>query len=363
MARRAGPRENRKVFAGELRLDVDALLLLMRQRKYCVPHAPRNTDKTSTLLALRDQLGAGAEFRCGYVNVEVGQTARENVHQGMRAMLKALARAARHALDDRFVFGAWCDTREQLILRRETHLDQLTDKLQDERVRRVIEPLLSGVAAHGSILADDIQYVRDFGLPAPHRPLRVANPIYREVIVRDPDLDHSGDGDPPGSRLVRCGRRDLSGGGSAGGVPGVLARAFGARRAAQRGWNGSTTRTPARSYCCRRCWSALSTAAGTAIKREYGLGRMGTDPLIVRPLAAAGRRTQKALIECKVSRRSLDDVRRGPQAGPHLPGSLRGGGRAPGEFRPHGGQVWEDKMNRRREGQAARDAPVTVWGM
>jgi hypothetical protein len=32
-----------------------------------------------------------------------------------------------------------------LILRRETHLDQLTDKLQEERVRRVIEPLLAGV--------------------------------------------------------------------------------------------------------------------------------------------------------------------------------------------------------------------------
>ena len=31
--------------------------------------------------------------------------------------------------------------KEQLILRRETHLDQLADKLQEERVRRVIEPV------------------------------------------------------------------------------------------------------------------------------------------------------------------------------------------------------------------------------
>jgi hypothetical protein len=37
------------------------------------------------------------------------------------------------------------EARENLILRRETHLDQLTDKLQEERVRRVIEPLLAGV--------------------------------------------------------------------------------------------------------------------------------------------------------------------------------------------------------------------------
>ena len=35
--------------------------------------------------------------------------------------------------------NAICDAREQLILRRETHLDQLTDKLQEERVRRVVE--------------------------------------------------------------------------------------------------------------------------------------------------------------------------------------------------------------------------------
>ena len=34
--------------------------------------------------------------------------------------------------------------KENLILRRDTHLDQLADKLQEERVRRVIEPLLAG---------------------------------------------------------------------------------------------------------------------------------------------------------------------------------------------------------------------------
>ena len=41
-------------------------------------------------------------------------------------------------LAERDVFEA-C---EALILRRETHLDQLTDKLREPRVRRVIEPLL-----------------------------------------------------------------------------------------------------------------------------------------------------------------------------------------------------------------------------
>ena len=77
------------------------------------------------------------------------------------------------------------DAREQLILRRETHLDQLTDKLQEERVRRVVEPLLSGAEAADSIAADDLEYVRDLGLIARDGPVAIANPIYREVIPRD----------------------------------------------------------------------------------------------------------------------------------------------------------------------------------
>ena len=75
--------------------------------------------------------------------------------------------------------------REQLILRRETHLEQLTDKLQEERVRRVVEPLLSGGQANPEMRPDDLQYVRDLGLVAPDNPIRVANPMYREVIPRD----------------------------------------------------------------------------------------------------------------------------------------------------------------------------------
>ncbi len=75
--------------------------------------------------------------------------------------------------------------REQLILRRETHLEQLTDKLQEERVRQVIGPLLSGSEAIADLRPDDLQYVRDLGLVARDAPLRIANRIYCEVIPRD----------------------------------------------------------------------------------------------------------------------------------------------------------------------------------
>ena len=74
--------------------------------------------------------------------------------------------------------------KENLIQRRETHLDQLADKLREERVRRVIEPLLIGQDIALDLPLDDIDYVRDLGLVAVDKPLRIANPIYREVIPR-----------------------------------------------------------------------------------------------------------------------------------------------------------------------------------
>ena len=54
------------------RLDLEDLLRLVRDKRYLVPHAARQTGKTSALLALRDRLNAGG-YRCVYVNVEVAQ--------------------------------------------------------------------------------------------------------------------------------------------------------------------------------------------------------------------------------------------------------------------------------------------------
>lgn len=76
------------------------------------------------------------------------------------------------------------DAQERLILRRETHLDHLADRLRDERVRRIVEPLLSG-AGTGSGAARDLEYARDLGLVAREAPVRIANPIYAEVVPRE----------------------------------------------------------------------------------------------------------------------------------------------------------------------------------
>ncbi len=64
------------------------------------------TGKTSALPALRDRLNADG-YRCVYVNVEVAQTAREDVGRAMRTVLGRLASQARMTLGDTFLDGVY----------------------------------------------------------------------------------------------------------------------------------------------------------------------------------------------------------------------------------------------------------------
>ena len=95
------------------RFDLDEILSLVRQKKYFVLYAPRQTGKTSSLLAWRDELNGSGCYRCVYVNVEIGQSAREDVTAAMRAILGELARTAKATLDDRFPDDVWRDVLEQ----------------------------------------------------------------------------------------------------------------------------------------------------------------------------------------------------------------------------------------------------------
>ena len=90
------------------RLDVDGLLGLIRTKRYFVLHAPRQTGKTSALIALRDLLNGGraGNFRCVNVNVEVGQAAGDDTDRAMPAILGNLADCAR-LLGDDFPDSAW----------------------------------------------------------------------------------------------------------------------------------------------------------------------------------------------------------------------------------------------------------------
>jgi DNA polymerase III delta prime subunit len=75
--------------------------------------------------------------------------------------------------------------KERLILARATHLDSLVARLHEPTVKRFIEPMMAGTLdAVDDTYDDDVRYGRDLGLLARDKPLRIANPIYREVIAR-----------------------------------------------------------------------------------------------------------------------------------------------------------------------------------
>ena len=89
------------------RMDVDELLGLVQAERYFVLYAPRQTGKTSTLIALRDLLNSG-NFRCVKVNVKaaVGHAAQDDREESMRAILSSLANSAR-LLGDGYLDDVW----------------------------------------------------------------------------------------------------------------------------------------------------------------------------------------------------------------------------------------------------------------
>ncbi len=447
------------------RLHLPQVRRLLRDKRYFVLHAPRQTGKTSALLALRDLLNAEGAYRCVYVNVEGGQAGREDVEQVMRTILGELASRAR-SIGDEFLDSVWPDilakygpyaalrealtcwseadakplvllideidslmgdsllsvlrqlragydrrpgefpqsvvlcgvrdvrdyriqstaenaiitggsafnikarslrlgdfspeevlallsqhteetgqaftaealdaiwtqtqgqpwlvnaladeacfagefaeawhrpiaaeaihaAREQLILRRETHLDQLADKLKEERVRRVVEPLLSGAEVR-SLPPDDLEYVRDLGLISTDNPLRIANPIYREVIPRELTYTTQATLAEETAWYVDA----------AGGLDVVkLLTAFQAFfREHSEHWVERFQYKEAGPQLLLQAFLQRIVNSGGRIEREYGLGRGRTDLLIVWP---QGKQTRLFVVECKVLHKSLEQT-------------------------------------------------------
>ena len=506
------------------RLDLDELLGFVRDKRYFVLHAPRQTGKTSALLALRDRLNAGGRYRCVYANVEAGQAARENVAEAMRVILyqleseeeatlgsSALADVWPGALERAGPLGAlraslarWCmadprplvllldeidtlvgdtllsvlrqlrtgypdrparfphtvilcgvrdvrdyrihstaqgapvlggsafnvrskslrlgdfteaetrallaqhtaetgqaftadalaavwtrtagqpwlvnalgrdacfdsvegrdrsrpvtaddvlDAQERLILARVTHLDALADKLREERVRRVVAPMLTGAADRGSY-ADrdrDVEYARDLGLLAQHDAKRIANPIYAEVIPRELTWVTQDDVEADAASYV-----DAGGGLDVDALLAGFQRFF---REHSEHWTQRFDRyREAGPQLLLQAYLQKVVNGGGRIEREYALGRGRVDLLIVWPHRG---RTRKFVVECKVRRGGLERTvgegigqtrgymdRCGAEAG-HLI-----------VFDPAPDRTWEEKLFRRAP--APGGAPVTVWGM
>ena len=449
------------------RMDVDELLALIRAKRYFVLHAPRQTGKTSALIALRNLLnrGAAGDFRCVDVNVEVGQVARDDVARGIRAILSSLATSARLLGDDypdgiwpdiltkvgpedalKELLTRWCvanpvplvllvdeidslvgDTllsvlrqlragyqqrpegfpqsvvlcgvrdirdyrirsstgeviaggspfnvaakslrmedfteaetralmaqhteetgqrfsaaaldsvwtqtrgqpwlvnalcagacfdnkagrdrsrtievddiyaaREELILSRRTHLDQLAHKLEEARVRRVVEPILSGGEARHEIR--DLEYVRDLGLIDGNQPPRMANPIYAEVVPRELGYILQSSLDVQVAWYV-----DDDGGLNMTRLLTAFRTFFGEHSGH---WLGRFGEYPeAGPQLILQAYLQRVVNGGGRIEREYGLGRGRTDLLVLWPREAGQPSDlwERFVVECKVLRDS-----------------------------------------------------------
>ena len=510
------------------RLDLDELLRLIRDERYFVLHAPRQTGKTSALLALRDLLNERGAHRCVYVNVEPAHTARGDVGAGIRTVLteiseralmlgdgfldgnweRALERAGPHGAL-RQALARWClndsrpvvllideidtlvgdtlisvlrqlrggydmrpaafpqsvilcgvrdvrdypirseseggtvtggsafnikakslrlgdfdeadvrallgqhaaetgqeftpaalaavweqsqgqpwlvnalanqtcfedeagrdrsraidgeavmEAREALVLGRQTHLHQLADKLREERVRRVVEPVLSGGGRSGGASPDDVEYVRDLGLLARRGTARIANPIYREVIprelmyAREAEIAHETEWyvKPDG---------DLD-------MDALLAGFQGFFREHSEHWierfqyKEAGPQLLLQAFLHRICQRRPCGPGGGRIEREYALGRRRTDLLIVWPAADPRAPACRHVVECKLLRGELEaTIREGIQQTLDYVDKCRAESGHLVVFDRDESKPWEEKLYRREESLGGR--PVTVWG-
>ena len=95
------------------RINVNEMLSLINQEKYFILHAPRQTGKTSYLLAFMDYLNKQGKYKCLHVDIEAAQAARENVKEGMQTILALLSQNASIYLEDTFFKKNWKEIFEE----------------------------------------------------------------------------------------------------------------------------------------------------------------------------------------------------------------------------------------------------------
>jgi len=238
---------------------------------------------------------------------------------------------------------------EVLIQGRVVHLDQLTDELQDERVQRVIEPMLSG-AAHRSCTTHDLEYVRDLGLIALDPPPRIANPIYAEAVPRE--LTYVIQQDllvEPAWYVDEDG--DLN--------PDKLLEAFQEYyRESGEHWLKPFQYREAGPQLLLQAFLQRVLSGGAHIEREYGLGQQRVDLLIRWPRPES---EQRFVIECKILRGNLDKtLEKGlPQTAGYIDRCAADAGHL--VIFDRSAKPWQEKVYRRREEFSG--TPVEVWGM
>jgi hypothetical protein len=163
--------------------------------------------------------------------------------------------------------------KETIIVERRTNIDSLIAKLREDRVRRILDPMLVGAPPPVDLLDDDVAYVLGLGLVARRSgQFEIANPIYREVIPRALTyVQQYGMAQQPAWYLRADGRLDM---------PKLMA-----------GWQKFWRKDghlAAAGFAYREAGPHLMLMAflqrivnsGGRIEREYGLGRGALDLMV-----------------------------------------------------------------------------------
>ncbi len=244
--------------------------------------------------------------------------------------------------------------KENLIQRRHTHLDQLTDKLREPRVHGVIEPMLAGQTTPTSLPEDDVQYVVDLGLIANRGQLVIANPIYAEVIPRA--LTYTTQVTITHETLwyvADDGRLDM---------PKLLAAFQQFFREHSEHWVERFDYKEAGPQLLLQAFLQRILNGGGRIEREYGLGRGRTDLLILWPYGTDAEQTQRVAIETKLRHGALETtIDNGlAQTWAYMDRSSADTGHLV-IFDRMSQRSWEEKIFHREH--TYRDTAIDVWGM
>ena len=195
--------------------------------------------------------------------------------------------------------------RERLIRSRATHLDQLIDKLQEPRVKRVIELMLKGDNKKNSFNPRDIEYLVDLGLISRDRrgKIEIANNIYKETIPRE--LTWGVQSSISNQEQIWYIKEDNSID-----IPKLLKAFQQFFRENADSWIERFDYKEAGPQLLLQAFLQRIINGGGRINREYGLGRKRTDIFIEYPLDKElgffGDKIQRVVIETKILYSNLE---------------------------------------------------------
>lgn len=245
------------------------------------------------------------------------------------------------------------EAKENLILKRATHLDQLTDKLKEPRVRRVVQPIINGDEQLDQAIVedDDVQYVIDLGLiRRGAEGLEISNAIYREGIPRQ--LNYITQIQMEARERTAWyvsadGRLDI----------GKLLESFQQFfRENSESWLERYQYREAGPQLLLQAFLQRIVNGGGRIEREYALGRRRTDLLIVWKHPGG---VQRAVIEVKLQRGTSEKtIAEGvPQTGDYVDRSRAEEGHLV-IFNRTPDTAWEERIFHRVGGRG-----IVIWGM